>query len=124
MSHRIFVVDDHPVMVDAYMTVLGYEQDFETCGAATSGEEAIQMLTDIDCDLVLADYRMPGLNGAELVRQLRALRPDLKAIVVSAHEDAAFAREAMEAGAAAFLKKRDLMDMLVPTIRAVLAGQV
>ena len=77
-----------------------------------------------DCDLVVADYRMPGLNGAELVRRLRALRPDLRAVVVSAHEDAAFAREAMEAGAAAFLKKRDLMDTLVPTIRAVLGGQL
>jgi len=127
VPHRIFVVDDHPVMLDAYTTLLGHDPDLETCGTAKSGAEAIDMLTapsgEPDCDLVVTDYRMAGMNGAELVRRLMTLRPGLPAVVVSAHEDGAFAREALEAGATAFLRKRDLMDTLVPTIRAVLGGQ-
>ncbi len=127
VPHKIFVVDDHPVMLDAYMTILELEPDLETCGAATSGAEALDVLTapsgEPDCDLVVADYRMAGMSGAELVRRLMILRPGLPAVVISAHEDGAFAREALEAGAAAFLRKRDLMDTLVPTIRAVLGGQ-
>ncbi|HEX8384903.1 MAG TPA: response regulator transcription factor [Rubricoccaceae bacterium] len=124
MPLRIFVVDDHPVMLDAYLDVIAREPDLEPCGTAASGEEAMEVLTapspDPDCDLVVADYKMPGMNGAELVRRLRAVRPRLVAVVVSAHEDEAFAREARAAGAAAFLRKRDLVETLVPTIRAVL----
>ena len=127
MPHRIFVVDDHPVMLSAYTSLLGYEPDLETCGTASSGAEALDVLTaaggEHACDLVVADYRMAGMNGAELVRQLAALRPGLPAVVVSAHEDAAFAREALDAGAVAFLRKRDLVDTLVPTIRTVLGRQ-
>ena len=122
MQHRIFAVDDHPVMLDACLSVIGLEPDLAPCGSATSGAEALGMITALgsDCDLVVADYRMPGMSGAELVRHLRAVRPTLPVIVVSAHEDDVFAREAMDAGAAAFLPKRDLVETLVPTIRAVL----
>ena len=124
MQHRIFAVDDHPVKLNAYLAVIGLETDFETCGSATSGAEALSLLADLgsDCDLVVTDYRMPGMSGADLTRHLRAERPTLPVIVVSAHEDDVFVREAMDAGAAAFLRKRDLVETLVPTIRAVLDG--
>jgi DNA-binding NarL/FixJ family response regulator len=123
VPYRIFVVDDHPVMLEGYRAVLKYEHDLETCGAAASGDEALAVLTTpgAECDLVVTDYRMPGMSGAELVRRLRACRPGFPAIVVSAHVDPAFAREAMAAGAVAFVQKRDMAAMLVPTIRAVLA---
>ncbi|HEX8385926.1 MAG TPA: response regulator transcription factor, partial [Rubricoccaceae bacterium] len=88
MPYRIFVVDDHPVMLDAYSALLQYEPGLEVCGTAASGEEALAVLTTpgTDCDLVVTDYRMPGMSGAELVRRLRACRPGFPAIVVSAHE--------------------------------------
>lgn len=71
----------------------------------------------------MTDYRLPGMNGTELVRRLHVARPGLPCIVITAHEDAAVEREAREAGAAAFLGKRDLAATLVPTILDVLGAR-
>jgi len=121
VSDKIYVVEDHPIMREAYAAVLQAAPGLDLCGTAETAEELIERLGEFDCDLVVADYRLPGLSGTDLVRQLRSACPDLPVIVVSAHEDETFAREALEAGAAAFLRKRDLTDTLVPTIHAVLA---
>ncbi len=61
------------------------------------------------------------MTGAELVRRVRAARRDLPCVVISGHEDETFVCEATDAGAGAFLRKRDLVATLAPTIRAVLA---
>lgn len=121
MSDKIYVVEDHPVMRDAYAAVLRTTPGLELCGTAESAEELLAELAELDCDLIVTDYRLPGMTGAELVRRLRAARPDLPCVVISAHEDGAFAREATDAGAGAFLRKRDLVATLAPTIHAVLA---
>ena len=125
MSYRIFIVEDHPVMREAYASVLELEAGLDLCDAVASAEEALTSLADGRCDLVVTDYSLPGMNGVELVRRLRTLRPGLPSIVISGHEEEAFAREARAAGAATFLKKRDLIETLVPTILAILdAGPV
>ncbi len=121
MSDKIYVVEDHPVMREAYAAVLQTTPGLELCGTAETAEELLEKLAELDCDLIVTDYRLPGMTGSELVRRLRAARPDLPCVVISAHEDETFVREALEAGAAAFLRKRDLADTLVPTIHSVLA---
>lgn len=121
MSYRIFVVEDHPVMRDAYAQVLGEESDLELVGAVASTEEAITALAETPCDLVVTDYRLPGQTGIDLVRHLKVLLPGLPVVVISAHEEGAFARTARLAGAADFLSKRDLCATLVPTIRRILS---
>lgn len=123
MPYTIYVVEDHPVMREAYASVFDLEDDLDLVGSAGSAEEAFEALTGNDdppCDLVVTDYRLPGMTGADLVRHLRARFPTLCALVVSGYEDEAFAREARDAGAAAFLRKRDLIRTLVPTIHDVL----
>ncbi|HEX8385439.1 MAG TPA: response regulator transcription factor [Rubricoccaceae bacterium] len=123
MSHKVYIVEDHPVLREMYADFLKAAPGLELCGTAGSAEEVLGKLGDLDCDIVVTDYRLPGLSGAELVRRLRAERPDLPAVVISGHEDEAFSREAMEAGAAAFVRKRDLVALLVPTIHAVFEGR-
>lgn len=125
MSYQLFLVEDHPVMLRAYAHVLGREPDLVLCGSAASAEEAFDALTEepqLRCDLLLADMALPGMDGAELIERLRAVRPDLRALVVSAHEDEAFERRALDAGALGYLRKRDAITDLVPTIRRLLAN--
>lgn len=127
MSYTIYVVEDHAVMREAYASVFALEDDLDLIGSAGSAEEAFEALVgngDPPCDLVVTDYRLPGMTGADLVRRLRARFPTLCALVVSGYEDEAFAREARDAGAAAFLRKRDLIQTLVPTIHDVLNSRV
>lgn len=120
MPYKIFVVEDHPVMREAYANVLGLEPDLDLCGVAASTEEALALLDGLPCDLVVTDLVLPGQSGLDLVRHLRTARPDLPAVVITGHEEEAFARAARLAGAAAFLSKRDLIQTLVPTIHDVL----
>lgn len=123
MPYHVFIVEDHPVMRDAYAAVLDLEPDIMVCGAVGSVEEALGVLSSVACDLVVTDYALPGQSGVDLVRHLRQTRPELPALVISGHDEPAFVQEAEAAGAAGFLSKRDLVDTLIPTIHAVLAGR-
>ena len=125
MPYQLFLVEDHPVMRRAYAQVIGREPDLRLCGSAASAEEALDALAEmpcVSCDLLLADMALPGMDGAELAERLRDERPDLRALVISAHDDEAFERRTLEAGAVAYLRKRDAATDLVPTIRRLLAN--
>ncbi|HEX8384552.1 MAG TPA: response regulator transcription factor [Rubricoccaceae bacterium] len=123
MPFEIFIVEDHPVMREAYASVLEVEPALRLCGTAASAEEAIEVLAWLECDLVVTDLVLPGQSGIDLVRHLRSARPDLPTVVITGHEEEAFAREARKAGAKAYLRKRDLIQTLVPTIYEVLGEQ-
>lgn len=122
MVYRIFIVEDHPVMRDAYARVLARETDLELAGVAASAEEALATFDGTPCDLVVADVSLPGMDGIRLVERLRARRPGLTALVISGYEEEVYARRAREAGAHAFLSKRGLERTLPEAIREALGG--
>ena len=117
--HRIFLVEDHPVMREAYATVLAAEPRLELCGSVESAEEALDALRETACDLVVTDLRLPGMSGVDLVGRLQEGWPGLPALVISAHEEELYAQRARDAGAVGFLSKRGLAGTLVPTILGV-----
>ena len=123
MPYQIFLVEDHPVMREAYASVLAAEPDFALCGAVATAEDALEaLLGGRACDLVVTDLRLPGMSGIDLVERLRAARPDLPVVVVSGHEEEMHARRAREAGAAEFLPKRALPTTFIDTIRTVVTA--
>jgi two-component system, NarL family, nitrate/nitrite response regulator NarL len=117
------VVDDHPLyrgaLADLARTILGesavVEADSAEAGLAAAAACAVLRL-------VLLDFRLPGLNGAEAVQEFRRRFPRVGIVVVSASEDRREADAAMRAGADAFLQKTTSLEPLAQTIRAVLAG--
>lgn len=121
MIYRVFVVEDHPVMLEAYAQVFDFDPDFEMCGTAGSVDDALDQLEEATCDLVVTDLSLPGRDGIDLVRELHDRRPELPVLVVTGHDEEAFARAAHRAGAAGFLIKQTLVDTLIPTIRRVFA---
>lgn len=122
MVYRIFLVEDHPTVRRIYAQVLAREPGLELCGTAGSAEEALVALADTSCDLLVTDLVLPGMDGIDLVGRLRAEQPNLPALVLSAHEGEVFAQRARQAGARAYLSKREAMHTLIPAIRHVLAG--
>ena len=122
MPHRIYLVEDHPVMQEAYADVLGAEPDLALCGVSERAEEALERIQGAPCDLVVTDVRLPGMSGIDLVERLAAACPTLPVVVITGHDDVSFERRARAAGAVAFLPKRQAALGLVPTIRSVLAG--
>lgn len=120
MPHQLFVVEDHPVMRDAYVRVLSAEPDLVLCGQAETAERALAALAETVCDLVVTDVRLPGMSGIDLTAQIHERWPALPVVVITGHEDSLFERMAQEAGATAFLPKRLAATHLLGTIRTAL----
>ena len=121
MAYQLFLVEDHPVMREAYVRVLSGELDLDLCGQAETAEEALEALAGVACDLVVTDVRLPGMSGIDLTSQIRQRWPALPVVVITGHEDSLFERRAHEAGAVAFLPKRLAPTRLLHTIRGALA---
>lgn len=123
MPYKIYLVEDHPVMQQAYAGLLSREADLELCGASVSAEDALSKLAASGCDLLITDLSLPGIDGIELTRRLRAEQPDLPVVVISVHDEAAYVDRARAAGASAYLSKDGLARTLAGTLLAVLRGE-
>lgn len=104
---HVLVADDSDAYRDAAAGVVRAVPGFEVVGAASSGEEAVRLSSDLRPDFVLMDARMDGTDGAEATRAILALRPETVVVLMSARPDALPAG-ADGCGAAAVLDKRDL----------------
>jgi DNA-binding NarL/FixJ family response regulator len=116
---RVVIVDDQQMFLDALRNLLTLEHDIDV--VATMREP--RALADIssDADVVLMDLVLPTADGLELTRQVRATRPAQQVIVISGRSDDGAEREALDAGAAAFLLKGGLGPEVAETIRRVTA---
>jgi DNA-binding NarL/FixJ family response regulator len=112
MTTRILLVDDHPGYLERARALLEQHPDIEVGGIALSGEEAILLAANIRPDLVLVDFQMPGLNGIETTRALKAQDPDIPVIIVTAHDDEEYRIAAREAGANDWVSKTEIADVL------------
>jgi DNA-binding NarL/FixJ family response regulator len=101
---QVIVVDDQAPFRAAARRVVAATAGFELAAEASSGEEAIELVSAIRPDLVLIDVHMPGIGGIELARRIAA---DTRAILVSSSKPEELPREAMSSGAAGYIRKDD-----------------
>ncbi len=90
---RVLLADDHPMLLAGVHTVLNRDPEVEIVGEARDGETALRMALDLKPAILVLDLSLPGLNGIEVTRELRAQRSDCKVIVLTAHEDRAYLRK-------------------------------
>jgi DNA-binding NarL/FixJ family response regulator len=116
---RVLVADDHQALREALVELLN-EVGFEVVGAAGDGVDAVALAKELGPDLVLMDLSMPVLNGLDATRLLREALPDTPVVVFSAFDGAELKRQALAAGAVAYLAK----DCTTQRLRATLDGAV
>ena len=121
---RILVVDDHAVLREGLVAQINREADLVVCGEAETARAAVEAVEKLDPDLVLADITLPGRNGLELIRDLRALRRDLPVLVLSMHDPSLFAERVLQAGGRGYVSKQQSGGQLIKAIRQVLSGQI
>lgn len=121
---RILVVDDHAVLREGLVAQINREADLLVCGEAETTRVAIEAVEQLNPDLVLADITLPGRNGLELIRDLRALRPALPVLVLSMHDASLFAERVLRAGGRGYVSKQQSGRQLIKAIRHVLSGQI
>ena len=120
---RVILVDDHAVVRTGFRMLLQSEgSGIEVVGEAADGEALLDMLNELPADVVVMDLSMPGLGGLETLRRLRSRDSAPAVLVLSAHEDTAHPRRALNAGALGYLSKRSAPEALPEAVRAVAAG--
>jgi two-component system invasion response regulator UvrY len=109
----VLIVDDQLPFRAVARTVIGLTAGFEVSGEAESGEEAVAVAAQQDPDLVLMDINLPGINGIEATRRIRATQPDIAVILLSTYSEADLPDDARDCGAIAYVHKEDFGPALV-----------
>jgi DNA-binding NarL/FixJ family response regulator len=121
---RVLLVEDHQVVREGLRALLRAETDIEVVGEAADGAAAVRLAEESAADVVVVDIGLPGLNGVEVIRRLRRERPDLQAVVLTMHDDAATVDRALHAGARGYVLKGSGVATVCQAIRAVRRGDV
>jgi len=123
-AKRILIVDDHPMMRTGLAQLIDNEPDLKVVAEADNAGQAIDAVAKQKFDLALLDISLPDKNGLELIKDLRALRPQLPILVVSMHDEMIYAERVLRAGARGYIMKQEGGQKFLTAIRQVLAGQI
>lgn len=122
MTIEVLVADDHAIIRDGLKKILADTSDLQVAGEASDGFQTLQQVRRRDWGLVVLDMSMPGRSGLELIKQLKAERPNTPILVFSMHPEEQYAVRAIRAGASGYLSKETDSDNLLPAMRKVAAG--
>ncbi len=119
---RVLLVDDDDLMRAGLTAVLSSDATIDVVGEAPDGRAAVERAIELRPDVVLMDVRMPGLDGIAATRELLAVSPDVKVVVLTTFEQDDYIFGALSAGASGFLLKRTRPEELIAAIHTVAAG--
>ncbi|MBI2917388.1 MAG: response regulator transcription factor [Chloroflexi bacterium] len=119
----VLLADDHVLVREGTRHVLEHEADMEVVGEAGDGEESVRLVEELRPDVAIVDMAMPGVNGIEATRRIKARAPGTAVLVLSAYDDDQYVFAVLEAGAAGYLLKDASSRELVNAIRAIRSGE-
>ena len=122
MGSKVVIVDDHSLLRSALKAVLEKKQ-IEVVGEAGDGRTALRIIKKLNPDAAFTDITMPGLNGIELIRQLRREFAKVRVLVLSMHFEARFVMDAFAAGAWGYLLKESSSEDVLTALNFVLSGR-
>ena len=120
---RVVLTDDHPVVRSGIRTLLEQAPDITVVGEADNGTEALRLVAMLQPDVLLLDMQMPGMDGVEVARQLKADGAPTFVLALSAYDDEHFIRELLACGAAGYLTKDEAPETIVEAVRGVARGE-
>jgi DNA-binding NarL/FixJ family response regulator len=118
----VMLAEDHTIVREGFRKMLELDDDIEIVGEAQDGRQAVAQAEKLRPDVVLMDVAMPLLNGLEATRQVLKSLPSTKVLILSAHNDDAYVKSAIESGAVGFLLKQTSAHEVCNAIREVHKG--
>jgi DNA-binding NarL/FixJ family response regulator len=122
-AKRIVIVDDHPLFRKGLEQLINSEDSFAICGEAGNAAEAMEVIRKLNPDLAIVDLSLPGANGIELIKNIRAEFSRLPVLVLSMHDESLYALRALRAGAEGYVMKHEAMANVIHAIHEVFNGR-
>ena len=124
MSIRVLIADDHSVIRTGLRALLGSDPELQVIGEAEDGPETVRLVEELGPDVVLLDIGMPGEDGIQVAKRLKAKFPQLRVLFLTMHEDEGLLREAIASGAAGYIIKRADESEIINAIHAAHRGDL
>jgi two-component system, NarL family, invasion response regulator UvrY len=118
----VLLVDDHAVVREGYRRLLERHGDIRVVGEASDSTSAYSLFCALNPQIVVMDITLPGTSGIEAMRRMLAYKPDTRVLAFSMHEEAIFAKRALQAGAFGYVTKSSAPNVLVEAVHAVASG--
>jgi DNA-binding NarL/FixJ family response regulator len=124
MNIRIVLADDHRILRDGLSALLKREPGFDLVGEAQDGHGAVRLACELVPDVLVTDLSMPGMNGFEAIRRVRAEAPSVQILCLSVHDEDRMVLAGIDAGASGYVLKDSSFEELTQAIRKVMARQI
>jgi DNA-binding NarL/FixJ family response regulator len=121
MPVRILIADDHEIFRRGLRSLLESHAEWQVCGEATDGQDAVERVRELNPDVVVLDITMPRLNGLEAAQLIRSEAPQSKMVILSQHEPSLMRQAALSAGADAYVTKSEVSRELMMAIETMIA---
>jgi two-component system nitrate/nitrite response regulator NarL len=120
---KLLLVDDHAIVIDGLQALLQSEEGLTIVEKFTSGNFALAYLKQNEVDVMITDYSMPDIDGLTLVKQAKALRPDLKVLVLSMHDEPMMIKDMLSVGVDGYVLKKYAQNEIVTAIETISKGR-
>ncbi len=121
---RVFLADDHTVVREGLKALVNAQPGMEVSGEAADGRSACRLVQQLQPHVVVMDFSMPEINGAQATKELKRMCPHVKVLALTVHEEKGYLHQLLEAGVSGYVLKRAAAEELIHAIRTVAAGGV
>lgn len=123
-KRKVLIVDDHPILRKGLTLLINQEPDLFVCAEAENAQMALESLDNVIPDMAIVDISLPGIDGIELIKELRLRHKEMPVLVVSMHDEALYAERSLRAGARGYIMKQEALEKVLVAIRKVLEGEI
>ncbi len=124
MNYSVLIIDDHPLFSRGLSQLIETQKDYKVTGIAKDHDEAIKMLNELSPDLAIVDLNLGQEDGLELIKDILALKPQTKILVLSMHDERYYADRALKAGAKGYIMKEEAESNVSTAINTVMQGKI
>ena len=121
---RVMIVDDHPILREGLAQMIDQEKDLEICGQFEEADKAFRAVEQVKPDVAIVDISLRGSNGLELIKNFKAVHPEIPVLVLSMHDEGLYAERALRAGASGYIMKQEATEKVMVALRKVLQGEI
>ena len=124
MEHKIFIVDDHPMVIEGFKALLNQNTDINVVGSAENAYQAIDFLKNNEVDIAFLDINLPDISGIDLCKKIKTEFPNIQCLALSTFNDRNYVSKMIENGASGYLLKNSSKEEIIQAIEAVSKGNM